>query len=278
MATQTIRTAATFALVATGVVLAPPARAQSNAVAGQLFHEGQKLLADGKVHEACEKLSASYTLEAGLGTLMNLALCHERDGRTATAWNEFTEAAAQAAHASDDERAQFARSHAARLEQGLKKAVLHLATSMPGMTVKLDGRVLPSAALDTAIPVDPGSHAIEASAPSRKTYAGSFATGTDALVTVNLPELEPATVGVLALPPPTPETTAAPTPSAPPDTTTSPPTSTHSRGAPSGGSREASASRAWRWRACSASTRCRSARPRSTRRTRRTARPATTPT
>jgi hypothetical protein len=33
----------------------------------------------------CAKERSSYGLEAGLGTLMNLAVCHEREAKTATA-------------------------------------------------------------------------------------------------------------------------------------------------------------------------------------------------
>jgi hypothetical protein len=170
------------------------ARAESNPVAQQLFQAGQKLLSEGKIHEACEKLAGSYGLEAGLGTLMNLAVCHERENKTATAWTEFTEAAARAAHGGDREREQFARARAEALAKTLKKAVVHLDDATPGIGVKLDGRGLPGAALDTEVPIDPGPHTIEVSAPSRKTYSTTFATGEDHVTRVSVPVLAPSEV------------------------------------------------------------------------------------
>jgi hypothetical protein len=186
-----LRRIACVALASAPATLLLPgtARAQANPIAEQLFHEGQALLAEGKVHEACERLSASYGLEAGLGTLLNLAVCHEREARTATAWTEFTEAAARAEHAGDAERQQFARLHADTLAKSMKRAVIRLAGPVEGTTVKLDGRELPAAALGVPIPLDPGSHAIEVSAPQKATYRGQFATGADPIIELSVPPL-----------------------------------------------------------------------------------------
>src|SRR6185369_12155545 len=68
--------------------------AQSDsAIAQSLFDEGRKLMNEKKFAEACPRLERSYKLDPAAGTLLNVAVCHEGLGRTATAWNEFREAA-----------------------------------------------------------------------------------------------------------------------------------------------------------------------------------------
>src|SRR5262245_8861552 len=81
-----------------------------------LFVEGRKLVEEGSVEAGCAKLAESQTLDPAVGTLVNLADCHERLGRLATAWREFREAAALAARKSDARREELAMSRAERIE------------------------------------------------------------------------------------------------------------------------------------------------------------------
>jgi hypothetical protein len=151
-----------------------PARAQSNAaLAEELFREGQRLLEAGKTHEACERLAASQSLDPALGTLINLALCHERDGKTATAWSEYSDAAAEASKSGEKDRETFARERAAALEKQLSRLVIAIDAPPEGVAIKLDGQPLPASALGTAIPVDPGDHALAIDAPRKKPWTRS---------------------------------------------------------------------------------------------------------
>ena len=173
-------TAAVFTLL-----LAPPARGQGSepadgAAALTLFEQGKKLAADGNYLEGCPKLLASYTLIPKLGTLLNLADCYERSGRTASAWVRFTEAATMAERAGQRERADFASAHAAMLVPRLSRVSITVASPAPeGLVVKRDNVVVDHAAFGTPIPVDPGTHVIEASAPHRTTWTRDVAVAHD---------------------------------------------------------------------------------------------------
>ena len=78
-----------FALVSSVGWVASPAFAQSGsnkAAAEALFSEGRSLASAGKCDEAIPKFQASQKLDPGIGTLLNLADCYEKVGRTASAW------------------------------------------------------------------------------------------------------------------------------------------------------------------------------------------------
>src|SRR5262245_8911892 len=90
----------TALVLVAALALAPRANAdeKSARVAGAdaLFKEGEQLFAAGKVEQACRKFEASQNLDPALGTLINVALCHAREGKTTAAWAEFQDALVQA--------------------------------------------------------------------------------------------------------------------------------------------------------------------------------------
>jgi hypothetical protein len=148
----------------------PVAHAQSNdtALAETLFREGRALLEAGQTSAACAKLEASYRLEARLGTLMNLAACHELEGKTATAWGEFLDAARQARArntAESKKLEQTAQERAAELEPKMHRLELQIDARVPDLVLTLDERALIPAAWSTPLPIDPGHHVLVASAP-----------------------------------------------------------------------------------------------------------------
>src|SRR4051812_16548065 len=61
-----------------------------------LFDQGRRLLAAGNYAAACPKLEASNRLDPGIGTMLNLGDCYEKNGQTASGWAAFREAAAAA--------------------------------------------------------------------------------------------------------------------------------------------------------------------------------------
>lgn len=192
---------------ALGVVIAlatmsTPARAQQDKVLAEaLFREGRELIDQGKVAEACGKFGESYRLDRALGTLINLALCHEKEGKTASAWAEFSDAAADAAAEKDDREA-FARKHIASLLPELSRLRLVVAPPASGLAtldIRLDGHVLGRAAWSSPLPIDPGDHEISAAADGKKTYTAKVTIVKGPGVTnVNIPALEdaPAVINV----------------------------------------------------------------------------------
>jgi hypothetical protein len=124
----------------------------------------------GQVHEACTKLAESQRIEPATGTLINLATCHEKEGKTATAWTEFNQVVREAARTNRKDRVKFAREHAGALEQKLRKAVITLRGPQPDRVVRIAGQEFPSSISGTPFPVDPGEQEIVVSAPGKKTW------------------------------------------------------------------------------------------------------------
>jgi hypothetical protein len=182
--------------------LAAPAFAQApsnKAAAEALFIDGRNLMAQGKHAEACRKFEASQNLEPGIGTMLNLAQCYEATGRTASAWAQYREAIPLARAAGSREREDFATERSKALESRL--STLTIRASGVALSVRRDGVVVDAAELGTPIPVDPGKHQVEASAPGKAPWSTTVeVTGDAARVSVDVPELDEAPSG--STPPP----------------------------------------------------------------------------
>lgn len=132
-----------------------------------LFRQGRAALDAGRVDEACAKLEESQRLDPGGGTLLNVASCHETQGRTATAWAEYSDALGVARRDGRDDRADLARTRIAALEPTLPRVTLELKGATADVRVFRDGSEIPRAAWDGPIPLDPGDHTFEARAGDR---------------------------------------------------------------------------------------------------------------
>lgn len=152
------------------------ADAQQSAMAEQLFREGREFLQRGQVATALEKFEASQQLDPSLGTLLNLADCLQKLGRTASAWARFCEAEQTARLEKDQIRERTAAEHARALESKLirLRVVVDPQSKPADMTVELDGKPLAMALLGTAMPVDPGAHRVVARAPGKRYWSSSL--------------------------------------------------------------------------------------------------------
>jgi hypothetical protein len=195
----TVRLVSLFVGVA-AVLVAPLAAAQtqsgSSAAAEALFNQGRVLMGTGKYDEACRKFAASQQLEPALGTMLNLAECYEKTGRTASAWAEYRKAIPVARTAVSKARQDLATERAQALEARLSTLTIRAVGGEAAgaqLEVRRDGVPLQPAELGSAIPVDPGEHVIEASAAGREPWSAKIHVGPDAArVLVEIPQLQSA--------------------------------------------------------------------------------------
>jgi hypothetical protein len=164
-------TPAAFAvlLLSFGFLIAPvPAAAQNQdaAAAEVLFRNGRAAADAGDYAAACAMFHESERLDPALGTLLNIADCEERLGHLATAWTAYEEVAQRLP--AEDPRHTIAATRRAALEPRLPRLRIHLRARAPaGTQVRRDGVALGTPSLDTFLPVDPGKHAVEITAPGR---------------------------------------------------------------------------------------------------------------
>lgn len=159
--------------MALGVLLAGagPARAGDPAAAEVLFRQGRALIEAGKVPEACAKFAESQRLDASSGTLLNLADCHEKEGKIASAWAEFLAAATLSRSQHNEPRAAEATSRAQALKGRLSYLTIRVREPVEGLQVRRGEVTLEAASLGGPLPVDPGLHVIAASAPGREGWS-----------------------------------------------------------------------------------------------------------
>lgn len=190
---------------------APSAFAGDIATAEHLFKEGisamKRAEASGKVDDyrvACDAFAGSVEADPSVGAYMNLGLCSEKQGKLASAWSAYSEAAniALKKNPPETERAQTAQADATRLSTKLQKLIVTFKGPKPaGAAVTRDGIAVPNAALEVGTPVDPGEHTIEVTAKGKKPWTSkvTVAAGTGN-ARIEIPALEDAPAD--ALPPP----------------------------------------------------------------------------
>lgn len=213
-----VRAAAIGAVSLSGWLGAPgEALAQASpsdkAAAESLFDRGLALMRDGKFQEACQVLEQSQTIERGIGTMLYLAECYEKLGRTASAWALFREAASEARAGGQGSRAEAGAARAAALEPKLSKLTVHVdpKNEMPGFELVRDGQVVSRGMFGVAVPVDPGEHRLEARAPGYLPWTGSARVGLEKdSASISVPELRVDT-SQPAEPASAPSAVAAPT-------------------------------------------------------------------
>jgi serine/threonine-protein kinase len=190
-------------ILAIPLIFAHPAFAESTpadkAAATVLFNDAKKLLAEGRVNDACPKFEESQKIDPTPGTLLNLGDCYERSTppRTASAWGTFKRAEVMARNGNDKDRQEYATKRMLEVEPKLSKVTIHVAQDarIPGLDVKWDGKPVGDGVWDSALPVDAGEHAIEATAPGKKIWTASVRVAVTAgTMTVDIPVLGVAPV------------------------------------------------------------------------------------
>jgi hypothetical protein len=205
-----------LAVVSTAAPLAAWAEPteQERALANSLFDEGRRLMAAGSFAEACPKLAESQRLQPGGGTLLNLGLCHEKEGKLAAAWGELRAALAMARRDGRGDREQIALERLAVIEPELSMLTLEVPESarLPDLVVKVDGFVHGPMTWALPQPVDAGEHVVSAEAPGHEGWSTRVvADAPRARIQVVIPRLAAA-----AAPAAPPLVAPSPAPTAPP--------------------------------------------------------------
>jgi hypothetical protein len=163
---------------------------------------------DGETEKACEKFQASHDADkTATGTLLNLALCNELLGRTASAWAQFRQVEAESAGRRED-RVTMAKEHESKIFPKLSYLTISVkpAARVDGLHIVLDkGRDVTEPMWSTRLPIDPGPHTIVVTATSRvtKKYAVTIGAERDEQKI----EIVPLEVEENAPPPPPPKET-----------------------------------------------------------------------
>lgn len=163
------------------------------AAAEALFQEGRQYIARGELEPGCRKLAESQRRDPAIGTLLNLGDCYDRLGRSASAWTQFRAASKMARAVGDAPRAGEADRRAAVLEPKLHRLRIVVPASQPkGLVVTRDGVVVGVPVYGSALPVDPGEHSIEASAPGMQKWITTIrCNGSGRALEVSIPQLKP---------------------------------------------------------------------------------------
>jgi serine/threonine-protein kinase len=187
--------------IAAFVVLAGgnSARAQTstaeNERAERLFQEGKNLMGEKRYEEACPKLQESQRIDPATGTLLALALCHEGQGKLATAWREFRQALPLAQGEKRRDRESLAQSHVNELTPRLPKLVVSVPRDVAqnaGFAIRIDGERLDAGSYNMSTPLDPGDHVIEAVSDGKTSWRGSVSLVERETKTLLIPGSSPA--------------------------------------------------------------------------------------
>ena len=162
-----------------------------------MAQRGRALVDAGRIAAGCEQFVSSQALDGRLDTLLDLADCYQRDGRTASAWHAFLEAEVLARGAEQASKAEGAAARAAALEPRLTRIVLIVpkGARLAGLTVKLGANTIPEADFGSGIAVDPRPEQLSAEAkgyrPWRVSVDLSERAGSEYLVHVPTLAIEP---------------------------------------------------------------------------------------
>jgi hypothetical protein len=156
------------------------AQGGSVVTAEALFRQGRLLMDAKDFARACPMLAESHRLDPATGALLALAMCHEGEGKLASAWSEFSDAASRAQRQGRADRVAMAKEHVQAIEARVSVLTIIVAdtvAALPGFELKRDGEVLGKAVIGLGVPVDGGDHVVEVTARGKKPWKTSVTVG-----------------------------------------------------------------------------------------------------
>lgn len=158
--------------------------------------KAREALSAGRIDEACALFEKAVAVEATppATLLIAAAQCHELQGKSATAYREYTDAALVAGRNAELDLADRARGLAGRLAPRLSKLRVDVSSPAPNQVVRQNGAPLAPSSWGALAAVDPGTYVIQASAPNLQPFSTQVTVKPDADVqVVVIPALSLAT-------------------------------------------------------------------------------------
>lgn len=206
-------------VLAPATAVAQPGR--DPAAAEALFKKGVEALEKDDWASACPSFEASVKLDPSVGAQLNVARCAEHDGKLARAWVEYQKAKVLNQETPGAKRKRevdaFVDDALSKLEPRLPKITVRLASKPNGVRVERDGVELPPTSLELALPVDPGTHVVVATAPGYDDLRQTFDIAEGARKEIVLTLVPKAETTPVPAPPPGPGVGSATSSSPPPD-------------------------------------------------------------
>jgi len=171
------------------VAAGSPARAQS-ARGEALFNDGDRLMSEGKLAEACDAFEASNRIEPRAGTLIRLGECREQNQQLASAWSAYKHALERV---KDPRKREFAAARVVALEPQLSYLTVSVsdASQIEGLTLVRNGTSLDPTLWNRPQPVDGGDYVITVRASAHEEWQTTVHVATvGAKVTIEVPKLK----------------------------------------------------------------------------------------
>jgi hypothetical protein len=186
-------------LACAGTLLVGPrlcAQAENTTEADQHFQRAVELMKADNCTEAVPAFLTSHKHDPSAATLVNLATCHARLGRSATAWKTYRQAAELASTERNEALRERALQAMSIIEPTLTKLQI-VSNSSARLSIRVNGEQI-HAYDGRPIPLDPGESVVEAAAPGREPWRKSVsADDLGATIVIEVPDLRP-------VPPPAP--------------------------------------------------------------------------
>jgi hypothetical protein len=220
------RIPATFAAVVLTTAFASNAEAQGPAASSSveqgaradvLFARGKADMAAGRLSTACASFAESLSLDPAEGTLLALAVCHEKEGELVLAYGEARDVVSRSDR---EDRRKVGRATMARIEARIGRLHIVSTSASAGclQTLRVDDRPVAGSDSTRDVPVSAGDHrvACDRSAGKPWTSTVSAPAGVVASVVLPAPEAAPPAVAAAPIVPRAVPTSPAAEPAAPP--------------------------------------------------------------
>ncbi len=175
---------------------------QEKADAAALYKQGVSLMEKGEFGPACPKFVESQRLDPALNTQIALSKCYDSAGKTASAWSSYRDLAFEFKKAGNTAGEKAATDKKDDLEKKLSRLQINATGDAPGLVIRRDNEEISKAILGTPVPVDPGKHVVEATAPGYQVWQTTVTIG-------NASDMQTVTIPGLVVAPKQPQQTSS---------------------------------------------------------------------